>query len=93
MMHHELTAPERAATSSRTSGEGAAAPMGRHSIYKRRALMAASAILSAGMAGCVNIAAPDKPIVIELNINIRQEVIYRLAEDAANTIDENADIF
>ncbi len=37
--------------------------------------------------------APDQPIVIELNINIRQEVIYRLAEDAANTIDENADIF
>jgi len=93
MMHHELTAPERAATSSHTSGEGAVAPMGRHSTYRRRALMAASAILSAGVAGCVNIAAPDKPIVIELNINIRQEVIYRLAEDAANTIDENADIF
>lgn len=43
--------------------------------------------------GCINLEAPDKPIVIELNINIRQEVIYRLAEDAANTIDENADIF
>lgn len=53
----------------------------------------AVAILSAGLAGCINIAAPDAPIVIELNINIRQEVIYRLAEDAANTIDENADIF
>lgn len=53
----------------------------------------AAAILSAGLAGCINIAAPDAPIVIELNINIRQEVIYRLAEDAANTIDENADIF
>jgi hypothetical protein len=93
MMHHELTAPERAATSSHTSGEGAAAPMGRHSTNIRRAMMATSVILSAGVAGCVNIAAPDKPIVIELNINIRQEVIYRLAEDAANTIDENADIF
>jgi len=44
-------------------------------------------------AGCINVSAPDDPIVIELNINIRQEVIYRLAEDAANTIDENADIF
>ena len=44
-------------------------------------------------AGCINVQAPDKPIVIELNINIRQEVIYRLAADAANTIDENADIF
>ncbi|MFY7745575.1 MAG: YnbE family lipoprotein [Erythrobacter sp.] len=55
--------------------------------------MAAGAILSAGTAGCINIAAPDKPIVIELNVNIRQEVIYRLAEDAANTVEQNADIF
>ncbi|NCP13529.1 MAG: YnbE family lipoprotein [Sphingomonadales bacterium] len=67
--------------------------MGRQSQGRRRALMAAAAIVSAGLGGCINIAAPDEPIVIELNINIRQEVIYRLAEDAANTIDENADIF
>ncbi|WP_086617307.1 YnbE family lipoprotein [Erythrobacter tepidarius] len=53
----------------------------------------AAAILLAALAGCINVAAPEKPIVIELNINIRQEVIYRLAEDAANTIEENADIF
>ncbi len=45
------------------------------------------------VAGCINVSAPDDPIVIELNINIRQEVIYRLAEDAASTIDDNADIF
>lgn len=43
--------------------------------------------------GCINIAAPEKPIVIQLDINIRAEVLYRLAEDASNTIDENADIF
>lgn len=57
------------------------------------AMMTGAAVLSAGLGGCINIAAPDEPIVIELNINIRQEVIYRLAQDAANTIDENADIF
>jgi len=56
-------------------------------------MMAGVAVLSAGLGGCINIAAPEDPIVIELNINIRQEVIYRLAEDAANTIEENADIF
>ncbi|MEL7218153.1 MAG: YnbE family lipoprotein [Pseudomonadota bacterium] len=54
-------------------------------------------LIGAGVAtlltGCINVAAPEEPIVIELNINIRQEVIYRLADDAANTIDENADIF
>ena len=40
------------------------------------------------LGGCINLAAPDKPIVIELNINIRQEVIYMLAEDSAETIEE-----
>ena len=41
----------------------------------------------------ININAPEEPIVIQLDINIRAEVLYRLAEDANNTIDENADIF
>jgi len=45
------------------------------------------------LGGCVQVTAPDKPIVIELNVNIRQEVIYRLAADAGNTIDQNEDIF
>lgn len=45
------------------------------------------------MAGCVSVNAPDKPIVIELNINIKQEVIYRLAQDAGKTIDKNPEIF
>ena len=60
---------------------------------RHRVMMAGVIALSAGLGGCINIAAPEEPIVIELNINIRQEVIYRLAEDAANTIEENADIF
>jgi len=45
------------------------------------------------MGGCITVKAPDKPIVIELNINIKQEVIYRLAADAAQTIDKNSEIF
>lgn len=45
------------------------------------------------LSGCVTVKAPDKPIVIELNVNIRQEVIYRLAADAQNTIESNQDIF
>ena len=46
-----------------------------------------------GLGGCVSVSAPDKPIVIELNINIKQEVVYRLAADAARTIEDNPDIF
>lgn len=46
-----------------------------------------------GLGGCIQVNAPAEPIVIELNINIRQEVIYRLAEDVRDNIDENPDIF
>ena len=60
---------------------------------RRMAAMAMAATGAAMLGGCISVNAPDKPIVIELNINIRQEVIYRLAEDAGNTIEENADIF
>jgi hypothetical protein len=45
------------------------------------------------LGGCITLKAPDKPIVIELNINIKQEVVYRLAGDASQTIDSNKDIF
>lgn len=51
------------------------------------------AAMAAILAGCVSVKAPDKPIVIELNINIKQEVVYRLAEDASNTIEKNPEIF
>jgi hypothetical protein len=51
--------------------------------------MAGAAMVS----GCISVSAPDKPIVIELNINIRQDVVYSLAPDAKNTIESNSGIF
>jgi len=45
------------------------------------------------LGGCISVKAPDKPIVIELNINIRQDVVYRLAQDAQSTIESNSGIF
>jgi hypothetical protein len=56
----------------------------------------ASAMLVAGatlVSGCVTVNAPQDAIVIELNLNITQEVIYRLADDVRENIDENPDIF
>lgn len=52
-------------------------------------------LMGSGMAlsACVSVNAPDKPIVIELNINIKQEVVYRLSADAATTIEDNPDVF
>ncbi len=46
-----------------------------------------------GTCGCISITAPDKPIVIELNINVTQEVVYRLDNDAKSLIKQNPGIF
>jgi len=43
--------------------------------------------------GCVNVTAPDKPIVINLNINITQQVVYRLDGQAKALIQSNPGIF
>jgi hypothetical protein len=43
--------------------------------------------------GCVNVTAPDKPIVINLNINVTQEVVYRLDGEAKSLIQSNPGIF
>nr|WP_245844257.1 YnbE family lipoprotein [Sphingomonas spermidinifaciens] len=46
-----------------------------------------------GLGGCVNVSAPDKPIVINLNINITQEVVYKLDGEAKSLIQNNPGIF
>ena len=43
--------------------------------------------------GCVNVTAPDKPIEINLNINVTQEVVYRLDNEAKTLIQQNPGIF
>lgn len=49
--------------------------------------------LIATLAGCVQVSAPDKPIEINLNINIRQEVVVRLQQDVRDLIKENPGVF
>jgi len=88
MTRAKLTGPAGAAKTSAKSGTGGRAVAGG---WRRQ--LGAALVPAIMLGGCINVNAPDKPIVIELNINIRQEVIYRLAEDAADTIEENADIF
>lgn len=45
-------------------------------------------ILAVGLAlacsGCIQVQAPEKPIEINLNVNIRQEVVVSLREDVRN---------
>ena len=54
-------------------------------------LLLAPALFST--AGCVQVSAPDKPIEINLNINIRQEVVVRLQEDVRDLIEKNPGVF
>ena len=41
----------------------------------------------------VQIQAPSEPIEINLNVNIRQEVIVRLERDAQELLEQNSDLF
>lgn len=61
--------------------------------YSKTGLIVGILGLNAVLAGCVQVSAPDKPIVINLNINIKQEVVYRLNDDAQELINSDAEIF
>jgi len=60
---------------------------------KRKASLAAAAILATPLAGCISLAAPEKPIEINLNVKIEQEVIVRLQRDVENIINQNPQDF
>ena len=49
--------------------------------------------LTAALSGCINVSAPDKPIEINLNVNVTQEVVYRLDGEAKSLIQQNPGIF
>ena len=60
----------------------------------RQAVMKKAALLIVlASTGCINIKAPDKPIEINLNVNIKQEVIVKLQKDADDFITSNPELF
>ena len=60
---------------------------------KLRAALIMSCPLLAMLTGCVEVSAPERPIEINLNINIRQEVVVRLQQDVQDLIKRNPDVF
>jgi len=50
-------------------------------------------ILSPLTASCVTVRPPDKPIEINLNVKIEQEVLVRLQRDVDQLIRQNPDVF
>lgn len=95
MKSQQLTNQAWAATSSAmehtASRQGRSGRFGMVRLASLNGMMVIAGALA--LAGCISVNAPDKPIVIELNINIKQEVVYRLSADAGNTIKDNPGIF
>jgi len=45
------------------------------------------------LSGCIQVSAPDRPIEINLNVNVKQEVVVRLQKDADDFIANNPELF
>jgi hypothetical protein len=52
-----------------------------------------TALIAAPLAGCVNVRTPEKPIEINLNVAIRQEVLVRMQRDVDTLINQNPEAF
>ena len=51
------------------------------------------AAMAVPLASCITVKAPDKPIEINLNVDIRQEVLVRLQQDVQQLIQQNPEAF
>jgi hypothetical protein len=45
------------------------------------------------LTGCITVKAPDKPIDVNLNVDIKQEVLVRLQQDVQQMIQKNPQAF
>ena len=54
---------------------------------------AAMALAALPLSSCISVKTPDKPIEINLNVNIKQEVIVRLQRDVEQLINQNPQTF
>ena len=58
----------------------------------RPRLLAAAALVPA-CSGCISVKTPEKPIEINLNVAIRQEVLVRMQRDVDALINQNPEAF
>ena len=63
-----------------------------HALIARPALLGV-ALIAAPLASCVSVKTPDKPIEINLNVTIRQEVLVKLQRDVEQLINQNPQAF
>ncbi len=60
---------------------------------KRTLKAACGAAMMLPLAGCITVSPPDKPIEINLNVTIQQEVLVRLQRDVEQLIQQNPEAF
>jgi hypothetical protein len=58
-----------------------------------RAARLAGIALAIPLTGCITVKAPDKPIDVNLNVDIKQEVLVRLQQDVQQMISKNPQAF
>ncbi len=51
------------------------------------------ALLAVPLSSCITVRPPDKPIEINLNVDISQEVLVRLQQDVQQLINQNPEAF
>lgn len=59
----------------------------------RRAPLIFGGVAACMLGGCIQVKAPDKPIEINLNVKVQQEVVVRLQQDAKDLIQNNPELF
>ncbi len=64
-----------------------------HSLPARWALLLLASGLAAACNPTVKVEAPDKPIVINLNVKIEQEVRIKVDKDVDNLVTSNPNLF
>lgn len=60
---------------------------------KRLLQLACGSALALPLMGCISVSPPDKPIEINLNVTIQQEVLVRLQRDVEQLIEQNPEAF
>jgi hypothetical protein len=61
--------------------------------WTRAARVAAGIAAAMPLTGCITVKAPDKPIDVNLNVAIKQEVLVRLQQDVQQMIQKNPEAF
>ena len=60
---------------------------------KRLAKLALAIAAAAPLTSCITVKPPDKPIEVNLNVDIKQEVLVRLQQDVQQMIQQNPQAF